>query len=97
MITPDNQLIPCGKMVKLFPDISPRTFLSWLAEDLIPYSKTKQDGRGTIYFFSAADIVQIRQFIDNRFKIREAYRIRKNPLLPPKGSKPPLRPPKIKQ
>jgi len=72
-----NKLITFGQLAKLFPEIANKTLLVWVRHGLIPHSDTKKDGRGIIRLFSANDIVKARQFIDDRLRVRELYRITK--------------------
>ena len=71
------ELIPFGKFVKLFPQVSPKTLLWWVSQGIIPFSESRKDGRGIIRLFSPADIAAASIFVGERLRVRELYRITK--------------------
>jgi DNA-binding transcriptional MerR regulator len=72
-----GDLVPFGKFVKLFPQVSPKTLLWWVTQGLIPFSDSQEDGRGVLRLFSPADIAATRAFVGERLRVRKLYRIKK--------------------
>lgn len=70
-------LIPFGEFVKLFPQVSPKTLLWWVRQGLIPFSDSREDGRGITRLFSTADIAATAVFVGERLRARELYRIKR--------------------
>ena len=58
-----GNLIPFGKFVKLFPQVTPKALLWWVTQGLIPFSDSREDGRGLIRLFSLEDIAQAAVFV----------------------------------